>query len=378
MRAKWKIALEEKLWLRIIAIAVVMIGGWTLYVSAAYAAAAAFYRMAGFRPSGYLNVVLTSLLGLGLVLLTAFIFGRLSRPKQEAFWNKITQALERIARGDFNVSLEGSREMGPLGPFVDSINTMAQNLKQMEELRQEFISNVSHEFQSPLTSISGFAQALRSDRLTAEEKNHYLSVIEMECKRLSRLSDNLLKLTSLDSEYHPFEPQSYRLDAQLRQVALALEPQWLARSLEMEIDVPAIVIEADEELLSQVWFNLLHNAVKFTPAGGTVKASAETSDDGAGVTVFIEDTGIGIAEADRERIFERFYKADKARSRAAGGSGLGLSIVHAIVEKHRGSIRVESEPGQGTQFAVTLPLKARTERPDESGQARGEEDRRDR
>jgi two-component system, OmpR family, phosphate regulon sensor histidine kinase PhoR len=266
----------------------------------------------------------------------------------------LMDAMRRMAKGEFNITLDTNpQHMGQFGVLVKSFNEMAMELSQMETMRQEFISNVSHEFQSPLTSIGGFARALQSDDLSPDMRRHYLQIIEMEITRLSKLSDNLLKLTSLESNHHPFEPKVYRLDRQLRRIILSCEPQWQDKRLEMDIEMDEITITADEELLNQVWINLLHNAVKFTPEGGTVRVRLTIDDDR--IRTDVSDTGIGVPAHELPHLFERFYKADKARNRAGGGSGLGLSIVHKIVEMHGGDITVSSHPGEGTAFVVTLP-----------------------
>jgi len=266
-------------------------------------------------------------------------------------------AMRRMSKGDFSVTLDADpRHLGQLGVLVRSFNEMASELGQMERMRQEFISNVSHEFQSPLTSIGGFARALRNEELTADTRRHYLQIIESESMRLSKLSDNLLKLTSLESNHHPFEAKSYRLDRQIRRVILGCEPQWLAKRLELDVDLDELAIVADEDLLNQVWSNLAHNAIKFTPEGGTISVRLSGSEQHVEVTV--TDTGIGVSEADLHHLFERFFKADKARSRSAGGSGLGLSIVKKIVELHHGTVTASSRVGEGTSFRVELPRSA--------------------
>lgn len=269
-------------------------------------------------------------------------------------------AMRRMSKGDFSVTLDADpRHLGQLGILVRSFNEMASELGQMERMRQEFISNVSHEFQSPLTSIGGFARALQNEELTPETRRHYLWIIESESARLSKLSDNLLKLTSLESSHHPFESKSYRLDRQIRRVILGCEPQWQAKRLEMDVDLDELTIVADEDLLNQVWSNLVHNAIKFTPEGGTIHVRLCGTEQRVEATV--TDTGIGVSEADLPHLFERFFKADKARSRSAGGSGLGLSIVKKIVELHRGSVTACSRIGEGTAFTVTLPAVCRAE-----------------
>lgn len=293
-------------------------------------------------------------LGIFIMFMTVAIINLCTRPKQRAVWIEMIDALRRIAKGDFNVIVDREQKYhGQIGDFMQSINDMAQELQQVERLRQEFISNVSHEIQSPLTSIRGFANTLQHEDLSAEEQKHYLAIIEKETTRLSRLSDNLLKLTSLESEHQPFEPQRYRLDAQLESIVLACEPQWLEKELELELELQETEIVATEELLSQVWVNLIHNAIKFTPIGGSVKIAMLKKDDS--IIVRIADTGTGISGEDQLRIFERFYKGDKQRTRTADGSGLGLSIVKKIVDLHHGHIKVESRLQEGSVFEVALP-----------------------
>jgi two-component system, OmpR family, phosphate regulon sensor histidine kinase PhoR len=264
--------------------------------------------------------------------------------------------MAKIAQGDFNISLEINleRDDGIVSELAKSVTDMASGLNQMEQMRQEFISNVSHEIQSPLTSIRGFARALQNDHLSAAEKQHYLTIIETESMRLSKLTDNLLRLASLETDEANFEPKPYRLDKQIRSVILVCEPQWMAKSLDVTAALDEITICADEDLLSQVWINLLHNSIKFTPDGGKIYVELCRQPDGIQFT--ITDTGIGINDEAQIRIFERFYKADKSRMRSDnGGSGLGLSIARKIVDIHHGSIEVKSKLGVGTSFSVLLP-----------------------
>lgn len=323
---------------------------WT----AAYSITAYVYGRIGAQPVELVRQLVNSALGFfifGCIMATVSF---LTLPRRMAMFNSIIDAMRRLSRGDFTVSL--SLKTGADNQFaqlVRSFNEMAEQLGAMEKMRQEFISNVSHEIQSPLTSISGFARALREPRLSEEERAHYLDIIETESVRLSKLSDNLLKLTSLESEHHPFERKRYRLDKQLRAVVLACEPQWLDKAIDMDVSLQEVEIFADPDLMNQVWGNLIHNSIKFTPRGGTVGVRLQLTAGEAEVR--ISDTGIGIGEEDLPRIFERFYKADKSRNRTGGGSGLGLAIVKKIVDLHQGSIDVESKPGEGTVFTVRLP-----------------------
>jgi len=324
--------------------------------SAAFFATSLLYDSISMYPSAFIRQLINAWLGFFLFVFVMFFLGRLMHPKRLAAFQPMVEAIRRMAKGDFNVTLNiPVEENHPIGELAQSINDMAVELRELERMRQEFISNVSHEIQSPLTSISGFARALQNDELSPPERNHYLSIIEKESFRLSKLSENLLKLTSLESDHHPFERKSYRLDKQLRDIVLSYEPQWMDKEIEMDVSLEKVNLVADEDLLSQVWINLLNNAIKFTPNKGTIGIHLQQCEDE--VVVRISDTGIGIAEIDQKHIFERFYKADKSRNRINSGSGLGLSIVKKIVDMHKGSICVQSELEKGSIFTVTLPME---------------------
>jgi two-component system, OmpR family, phosphate regulon sensor histidine kinase PhoR len=320
------------------------------------------YQTLRYAPPPFLIQYINSLLGLLIFasLSVAFFHWSASKPearrKRREVIEPIIEALERIAKGDFQVRLNPEVVNNMFtNELAKSVNQMAAELDQMEHMRQEFISNVSHEIQSPLTSIRGFAYALHDEHLSAEERQHYLSVIEMENMRISRMTDNMLKLASLESERMKLELQPYRLDKQIRTLILACEPQWTSKMLELEVTLAEVVIDADEDLLSQVWSNLLHNSIKFTPQAGRV--SVDLQQHAHCIECKIIDTGIGIPEQEQTRIFERFYKVDTARERARDGSGLGLAIARKIVKLHHGTINVISQPGNGTSMIVSLPVE---------------------
>ncbi|WP_241242937.1 HAMP domain-containing sensor histidine kinase [Paenibacillus whitsoniae] len=305
------------------------------------------------RPAEVVAQLINSVGGMLLWGVTMSILGRFFRNKQMEFYKTLIEAMRRMARGDFNVNVEVSPPNGAFNEIVHSINYMATELGQLEQMRQEFISNVSHEIQSPLTSISGFSRALQNEQLSPDERQHYLTIIETESMRLSKLSDNLLKLSSLESKHHPFELRSYRLDKQLRNHILACEPQWVEKDIEMDVELDEVMITADEDLLSQVWTNLIHNAIKFAPQGGVVGVKLSSGENET--IIRISNNGEPIAEEDLPHIFERFYKGDKSRNRTQGGNGLGLSIVKKIIDMHQGSVSAESDGQKETCFIVRLP-----------------------
>ena len=323
--------------------------------AASYGITGLIYRFTG-QPHDILKHLFTGLLAVILILLgwrIILTFGGGTHHQKDILniHDTLTGTLRQIAQGNFDVLLD-PKKVGFFNDLAEAINDMAQNLGTLETMRQDFITNVSHEIQSPLTSIGGFAALLQKDSLPDDERRRYAAIIEAESKRLSSLSENLLKLSSLDNNKTPLIKNEFRLDKQLERIALTLEPQWSAKALTVEADLQKLTMYGDEDLLSQMWLNLLHNAIKFTPEGGQVDIALST--DGESTIVRISDTGIGIAAEDQVHIFERFYKVDKARDRSIGGNGLGLSLVKKIIELHDGGITVESETGKGTVFQIVL------------------------
>lgn len=292
------------------------------------------------------TIFATSSLAAGsLIILIASMF--LVRPIK-----KLTQATKRIAAGDFNVKLN-IKQTSELGTLARSFEDMMKDLQQLEQMRREFVANVSHEVQSPLTSISGYAQALKNVELPDQERGRYLDIIISEAKRMSKMSDSLLKLSMLESQSHQLQLATRDLDEQIRRVIVTLQPQWSARNIRFELDLQKVQVIADHEQLNQVWTNILSNAIKFSENNGVIHVRMER--DVRTVTAYISDQGIGIPLEDQKRIFERFFKADRSHSRKYDGSGMGLAIVKQIVSLHKGDIKVVSKVDQGTTFIITLP-----------------------
>lgn len=292
------------------------------------------------------SFVAYSLIAGSLLILVASIF--LVRPI-----NKLTRATRQIAAGDFNVELN-IKQKGEIGTLARSFEEMMHDLQHLEQMRRDFVSNVSHEVQSPLTSISGYAKALKHVSISDAERSRYLDIIIAEAERMSKMSDGLLKLSLLESQSQQLNRVSYGLDEQIRRVIVAIQPQWSARNISFELHLKAVTVTADYDLLNQVWTNIIGNSIKFSEDGGTISVSI--LQDAKNVAVQITDAGIGISVEDQKRIFERFFKADRSHSRKYGGSGMGLAIVKQIVSLHQGDIRVESELGRGTTITVTLPV----------------------
>ena len=298
---------------------------------------------------GEMRIFLALLLGFIVVLSIIFIAVAaryIVRPIQT-----FTKATQKIASGEYDIELEEGRK-DEIGTLSTSFKKMTKSIKELDQMRQEFVSNVSHEFQSPLSSIQGFSKTLQSENMTEEERKHYLQIIEGESKRMSSLCKQLLTLASLDKEEKVLQIKEFDLHKQMKDVIFMLEWKWREKDIAVEFDIPHVNIKGDENLLHQVWTNIFTNSIKFIDSGGTIAFSArelETS-----VLISISDSGIGMEQEEVERIFDRFYKVDTARTRNVEGSGLGLSIVKKIVELHQGEISVESVKGEGTTFQMEL------------------------
>lgn len=246
---------------------------------------------------------------------------------------------------------EGGERRGVLAVLYD-----ITEIRRLERVRAEFVANVSHELKTPVTSIKGFAETLLEGALynhrAAEE---FVSIINEEAERLSRLIQDLLELSRI--EYREVKPRLENLDliAEIKEIADRLQPRFRKKGLVLSTDLPldAVYVRADRDHLEQVLSNLLDNSLKYTPEGGRVTVGLLPGE--IEVIVVVEDTGIGIPAEDLPRIFERFYRVDKARSRKLGGTGLGLAIVKHIVNAHGGRVWVESEPGRGSRFYFSLP-----------------------
>lgn len=267
---------------------------------------------------------------------------------------KLTEATKILAQGKYNIKLEVKRR-DEIGTLAGTFMQMARSLEQLDQMRQEFVSNVSHEIQSPLASIQGFSHTLQSADLTEEQKKRYLAIIENESRRMSQLGKQLLMLASLDKEETILDKLMFDVSAQIRQVLFILEWSWREKELAVELDLPPAFIAGDDKLLHQVWINLITNSIKYTEPGGAIAISLRQTESECRVD--IADTGIGIAAADLPYVFNRFYRVDPARDRKEGSSGLGLAITQKIVELHQGRVEVTSELDKGTTFHVYLPIR---------------------
>lgn len=262
---------------------------------------------------------------------------------------RLSQASMEVAKGNFEVQVDVTTT-DEIGQLTSDFNLMTSELKNIDVMRKDFVSNVSHEFKTPITSIKGFAKLIRDEELTSEQLADYSDVIVKESERLSLLSSNLLKISELDSRIIREQGTLFSLDEQIRKTILILEAGWSKKQIEFDLELPKVMIQGDEFLLQEVWLNLIQNAIKFSDHGDTILIHLKKEQ--GRIKVIISDQGIGIAKQDKERIFERFFKCDPSRSK--DGNGLGLVIVKKIVTLFNGTISVESKLGEGATFIVEL------------------------
>lgn len=265
---------------------------------------------------------------------------------------KLTSATKEIQTGNFDIKLDISRQ-DELGVLARSFEEMGLRLSQLDQMRREFVSNVSHDFQSPLLNIQGYTQLLGKEDLKQEEKAHYIQVIQQETNRLSLLTKQLLLLTSLEKEEFIFKPATFNLGTQMKELIQKYVWQLDEKGLALTFHLPDVIFRGDGNLLHNAWENLLTNAIKYNKENGEIEISLHEETDR--VKIIFKDTGIGMSPEEVERIFDRFYRADPSRSKEIEGTGLGLSIVDRIIKLHDGSITVTSEPGKGSEFVVMLP-----------------------
>ncbi len=269
--------------------------------------------------------------------------------------NVLISRLNSLAAGNYKVRIQ-TGSLAAHYPIVrdltNSFNRLAQELEGTEMLRSDFINNFSHEFKTPIVSIAGFAQLLRRGAVEPAQQEEYLSIIETESLRLSQMATNVLNLTKVENQTVLTDVTRYNLSEQLRSCILLLSHKWEQKNLNFALDFPEYTIQANQELMKQVWINLLDNAIKFSLEPGVIALDIHQTD--STITVAISNTGPEIPADKQGKIFNKFYQADE--SHAAQGNGVGLAIVKRVVELHRGTVRVTSHQGQ-TTFTVTLPNK---------------------
>ena len=265
---------------------------------------------------------------------------------------KLRSAMREVADGDFKVEAKCESRIQDVQDIYDSFNSMVRELSTTETLQTDFISDVSHEFKTPINAIEGYASLLEGEP-SPEEQRAYVEKILFNTRRLSALTGNILLLSKLSNQSILPQKTQFRLDEQIRQAIVALEQMWSEKELGFEVELAETPFFGYESLLPHVWTNLIGNAVKFSPKGGEIRIKMMRTE---GAVVFtIEDDGPGIVPGDEEHIFTKFYQSES--SHGMEGNGLGLALVRQIVEMSGGSVDVQNLDVGGCRFTVRLPLE---------------------
>ncbi len=283
-------------------------------------------------------------------VIAAFFSKRFFKPMQN-----VIDGTKIVAKGNFNYRVKKqSHHDSEINQLIDSFNQMIEELSSIEMFRNDFISNFSHEFKTPIAAIIGYAKELERDDLSEEERDKYLSIIISESERLSTLSSNILFLTKIENQKILSNKTTFSLDEQLRNCILALQQTWEQKEIDWDLNLNEINYLGDEDLLAQAWTNILSNAIKFSHQKGKISVSCEIINH-HDVLVRISDFGIGMDDKTLEHAFDKFYQGDT--SHHTKGNGLGLSLVKKIIELCGADISLRSKENSGTIVSVTLPLK---------------------
>jgi two-component system phosphate regulon sensor histidine kinase PhoR len=313
------------------------------------------------------------LLYTGLAFLPAILLAALFARSISAKMGAIIDYASTLATGNFRARLPGTGndELGILGRQLNETGVKLQGMfeelehehaemEKLERVRKDFVINVSHELRTPLASIQGYTETLLDGALHDEENNvRFLNIIRQNAERLGRLTADLLTISRIELRTQRFNFASYRVEALMADCLDSLRPLAGKKQIDLQLEVEdgKEEIFCDSEAVHQIMSNLVDNAIKYTPECGVVRVGVGRK--GANVEISVTDTGMGIPAEDLPRLFERFYRVDKARSRELGGTGLGLAIVKHLVKAQGGDVRVESEPGNGSTFTVSLPSQDR-------------------
>ncbi len=280
-------------------------------------------------------------------VIAAFVSKRPLEPIRQ-----LVSATNKIAEGDYSARID-LKGLADLNNLSNSFNHMAEELASVEVLRNDFVNNFSHEFKTPIVSIRGFARMLKREDLSKEERDEYINIIIGESERLADLSTNVLNLSKIEQQKILTDRTRYNLSEQIRTVIAMLDTKWYSKNISYNFYASEVMIDGNEELLKQVWINLIDNAIKFSAEGESVDIGI--TNRGNLIEITVHNSGDVIGKDAIAHIFDKFYQGDT--SHTVNGNGLGLAIVYRIIDLHGGNIMVESGKSDGTKFTVSIPQK---------------------
>ncbi len=286
------------------------------------------------------------------IIIGASITAIISRFPLKPFRELIT-ATKELANGNFQarIQLDSSFRPHELHELSNYFNHMAEALGSIEILRTDFINNFSHEFKTPIASLCGFAKLLKKNNLSPEERNEYLDIIIYEANRLLLLATNVLNLSKIEQHTINQDNKTFHLTEQIRRTIVLFESKWMEKELSLTVELDEILFYGNEELINQIWVNVLDNAIKFSPQGTEIQIKLEDYYDN--IVFKVKDHGCGMDTKTQKHLFDKFYQGDT--SHATEGNGLGLTIVQKIISFYQGIVTVESEINEGTTVTIVLP-----------------------
>lgn len=262
----------------------------------------------------------------------------------------LQSAMYKVAKGDLEVQITEKNKIEEIENINHSFNIMIKELGANNEMQKDFISNVSHEFKTPLSAIEGYATLLQDDSLSKEERDEYINEIISTTTLMSDLVSNILLLSKIENQSIEFAKENFYLDEQIRKVVVMLEPKWSEKGLQIDANINKVQTFSNKSMLIHVWRNLIENAIKFSPKNG--KITINLKEEGEKIIFSVADEGKGIKEEEKEFIFNKFYQADSSRKQE--GNGLGLALVKKIMEAVGGAVVVENVVPNGCKFTITL------------------------
>lgn len=265
---------------------------------------------------------------------------------------KIRDSMTEVSEGNLNISINEASRFDEIEDVNHAFNIMVKELRSTEIIQSDFVSNVSHEFKTPLTAIEGYTTMLQADDLSEEEIKEYTNKILFNTNRMSKLVQNILLISKLDNQGIDSKKEIFSIDEQIRQEILATETTWLEKNIDFDVDLDSVQFYGNSSLTSHVWSNLLGNAIKFSPNGGKIIISLKKLD--TNLVFSISDEGEGINEDSKKYIFNKFYQLDTSHKQE--GNGLGLALVKKILDIYDGEIDVQNLENKGCKFTVKLPL----------------------
>ena len=301
----------------------------------------------------YIPIDYRLLLFLDLVIISLIIGFGVTSALAKLFFGpikKLRKAMEQVADGDFSVCLDCKTGSKEIAEIYTGFNLMVRELAATEMLQSDFVSNVSHEFKTPINAIEGYSTLLQGSENLDKSQQEYLDKILFNTKRLSSLVGSILLLGKLENQQIATNQTHYRLDEQIRQSVVALEPAWEKKNIEFDVELERTNYLGNEPMMRHVWDNLISNAVKFSPRDGMIRIRMAKMQ--GKVYISIEDQGPGLSEDAQKHIFDKFYQADSSHKQE--GNGLGLALVKRILTIENGQIKVENRLGGGCCFTVIL------------------------